>query len=168
MVTRLDSIDRPSEPMAAISLVGVFGGKVAGELLSAPFSQTIRIIHNSNAMTKHLRKTPGNRPLSRSDIYVDDLIYFAPGITTTWNEVDTNTYVQPGGTITTRAGITNDEALEIHRTVIDARTIIHNILGRQAMKEDKVQTYSGGGVAIGWDFDSRYSGLFNRRNLRQG
>jgi hypothetical protein len=90
-------------------------------------------------MTRHLRKALGNKPLSRSDIYVDDLICFASGITTTWNEVDTNTYFQPGGTISTRAGITNDETLEIDRTVIGAKTIIHNILCRQAMKEDKVQ-----------------------------
>jgi hypothetical protein len=41
--------------------------------------------------------------------------------------------------------------------VIDVRTIIHNILGRQAMKEDKIQTYLGGSVTIGWDFDLRYS-----------
>ena len=108
-------------------------------------------------MTRHLRKASGNKPLSRSDIYVDDLICFAPGMSTTWNECDTNTYAHPGGTISTRPGITNDDTLEIHRTVIDVRTIIHNILGRQAMKEDKGQTCLSGGVAIGWDFGLRYS-----------
>jgi hypothetical protein len=157
MVTRLDSIEHPTEPMVAISLVGVFGDKVAGELLTAPFSQTIRTLHNSASMSNHLRLLPGNKRLSRSDIYVDDLICFAPGIQTTWSDVDTRTYPEPGGILTTRPGITNSQTLEIHRTVIDARTIIHNILGRQAMKEDKVQTYLGGGVAIGWDFDLRYS-----------
>jgi hypothetical protein len=41
--------------------------------------------------------------------------------------------------------------------MVYARTIIHNILGQQAMKEDKVQTCLGGDVAIGWDIDLRYS-----------
>jgi hypothetical protein len=150
-------MEHPTEPMAANLLVGVFGDKVAGELLTAPFSQTIRIIHNSSSMKKHLRKPPGNKQLSRSDIYMNNIICFAPGITTTWNNVDTTTYTNPEGTINARPGITNDDTLKIHRTVIDARTIIHNILGQQAMKEDKVQTYLGGGVAIGWDFDLRYS-----------
>jgi hypothetical protein len=108
-------------------------------------------------MSKILRKPPGNKQLFRSDIYVDDLICFAPGIITTWNDVDTTTYTNPGGTINAQPGITNDDILEIHRTEIDARTIIHNILGQQAMKEDKVQTYLGGGVAIGWDFILPYS-----------
>jgi hypothetical protein len=90
---------------------------------------------------------------------VDDLICFAPGITTTWNDVDITTYTNPGGTINARPGITNNDTLEIHRTVIDARTTIHNILGQQAMKEDKVQTYLSGGVVISWDFDLRYSHL---------
>ena len=72
-----------TDPMVAISLVGVFGDKVAGELLTAPFSQTIRILHNSQSMTKHLRMLPENKLLSRSDIYVDDLICVTPGIATT-------------------------------------------------------------------------------------
>jgi hypothetical protein len=37
------------------------------------------------------------------------------------------------------------------------RAIIHNILGQQATKEDKVETYLGGGVTIGWDFNLQYS-----------
>ena len=41
--------------------------------------------------------------------------------------------------------------------VIDARTVIANLLGEQAMKEDKIQLWLGGGVAIGWDFDLRYN-----------
>jgi hypothetical protein len=43
--------------------------------------------------------------------------------------------------------------LEDHRAAIDARTVIVNLLGEQAMKEDKIQLWFGGGIAIGWYFD---------------
>ena len=60
-----------------------------------------------------------------------------------------------GGITATRLTVPTDATLEIHRAVIDARTVIAILLGEQVMKEDKIQLWLGGGVAIGWDFDLR-------------
>jgi hypothetical protein len=156
MVTKLSCPSQPDIPLLVISLVGVFGATCAGDNYTYTITNTINTAHNAVDAVAHLNIHPDKTLLRRSESYIDDGITVAPGIEIPASTLDTSRVAGPGGITTSRLDTDPTNCLEIHRSVIDMRTIIDRLFGAQAIKEDKVQIAIGGGVAIGWDFDLRY------------
>jgi hypothetical protein len=157
LTTEMESPTHPGEPVVAISIVGVFGDAGAGDGFTSTITEAQMRILNAAQSVAHLRRHPDGSLLKRCEGYIDDDIIVAPGIQAAPDSIDQSRFVTAGGITATRLTVPTAATLEIHRAVIDARTEIANLLGEQAMKEDKIQLWLGGGVAIGWDFDLRYN-----------
>jgi hypothetical protein len=70
--------------------------------------------------------------------------------------VDTSWYQQAEAIIHDPYELKPTGTLEIHRSIIDAQTIIAKIMGKQAVKRDKRQIFIGYCVALGWVFDLQH------------
>ena len=128
--------------------MGVFGDKGAGDVFTRAYSLPIVTLHNTLSAIQHLR-TDFGRVRRRS-------ITAAPPITADWTTVDTSWYQQAEAIIHDPYELKPTWTLEIHRSIIDAQTIIAKFMGKKAVKQDKLQISIGHCVALGWVFDLRY------------
>jgi hypothetical protein len=94
-----------------------------------------------------LNRHPDNEILRRSESYINDGITLAAGMEIPESFLNKSRVHGPGGITSTRLETAPTTTLEIHRSVIDMRTVFDRLFSAQAFKEDKVQ--------IGWDFDLR-------------
>ena len=164
-VTRVESLDEPNTPLLVISLVGVFGDQGAGDVFTRAYSLPIVTLHNTLSAIKHLQTEFGS-VRRRSLMYMDDLITAAPPLTVDWKTVDTSWYQQAEAIIHDPYDLKPMGTLEIHRSIIDAQTIIAKLMGKQAVKRDKLQIFIGHCVALGWVFDLRYMHAREPRTLQ--